>query len=135
MGLFSRKKNQVGDDATVFPLHTNTLNESGLRIVLNFLKTKPNGIEFTLEGDFGEYPFLRPEFRQIPNDILMQANTKSEEKLKEGCKQLGQLLMDSGIDVQIRNQGKYLQIETFNEENQKWSPAVIMHDKTTQMSQ
>lgn len=103
MGLFSRKKNHVEDDAIVFPLHTNTLNESGLQIVLNFIKTKPNGVEFILGGDFGAYPFLRPEFRQIPNNILMQANTKSEEKLKECCKQLGQLLIDSGIDVQLRN--------------------------------
>ncbi len=132
MGLFSRKKQNTHIE---FPPHTHTLDQNGIRIVLEYLETKPNGVDFILEGDFAMYAQLLPKYRQIPYNILLQANTKSKEKLKKCCMELGQILLDNGYEIQMRNQVQYLQIEIHGEQEKKMVPAVIMHDKTVRMDQ
>ena len=117
-----------------FPQHTHTLDHNGVKTVVSFLTNNKQNMEFIVEGDFAMNVHLSPDLRFIPYNILLKANTKSQEKLKECCKELGQSLLNAGIDVQLRDQKNYLQIETFDQEKSDWVPAVVIHDETTDMT-
>ena len=135
MKFFSKKNECSNDVIGTFPSFTKTLNENGVKIVLDYLKSKPNDVSFIIDGDFAMYPQLLPEYRQIPKNIMLQGETKSKERLKVCCKYLGQSLLDAGIKIQLRDQEKYLQIETYNADNDEWYPAIIMYDETVNLSQ
>jgi len=125
LGLFDRHKNRK--EESVFPLYTNTLNEKGVKIVLNYLSNKTKDIECVIDGDFSAYPYLSPQYKIIPDNIELAVHSKSDDLVRTWCKQLGQLLLDGGIKIQLRNSGNSLQIETQNTETKEWLPAVIIH--------
>jgi len=125
LGLFDRQKNRK--EESVFPLYTNTLNEKGVKIVLNYLSNKTKDIECVIDGDFSAYPYLSPQYKIIPDNIELAVHSKSDDLVRTWCKQLGQLLLDGGIKIQLRNSGNSLQIETQNTETKEWLPAVIIH--------
>ena len=119
MGLLEKFKKTKEEQGSAFPPYTNTLNEKGVKIVLKYLRSKTKGIDYVIDGDFSVYPFLLPEYKIIPDNIELVVHAKSDDLVREWCKQLGQLLLDGGIDVQLRDNGNSLQIETQNVETKQ----------------
>jgi len=127
LGFLDKFKKPKEEQGSAFSPYTNTLNEKGVKIVLDYLRNELEGIDYVMGGDFGAYSQLLPKYRTIPDNIELEVHGKSDELVRQWCKQLGQLLTDGGIDVQLRDNGDSLQIETQNLESKEWLPAVIMY--------
>jgi len=127
--IYEENSNGSGEDPHgSFPTSTKTLDENGVKIVLKHIRNTPKEIDVTITGYFavcGEKKLL-PEYIVPPNNIRLLMYSKSDELVREWCKQLGQLLLDGGIDVQLRDNGNSIHIETQNAETKEWLPAVIM---------
>jgi len=111
-----------------FPKSTKTLDEKGVKIVMDYLGDAPKEIEVTVDGYFAvlsQKKFL-PQFIEPPNNIQLCVYSESINLVREWVKQLTQLLSDAGIKAQFKDNGDPFQIDTYHEESKQWFPAVLI---------
>ena len=109
------------------PKFTQTLNEKGVQIVLEFLANEPEGVNITLTGYFAicMNTDLLPEYVIPPKNIRLLVFSKSIHTVRECVNQLSALLNENGIDTQVNENELIFQINIFDSEFQEWVPAVV----------
>ena len=112
------------------PKFTQTLDENGVNIVMNFVKflQELDGTEITVDGYFAmciEAKFL-PEYLLPPKNIQLNIICESYVLAKAWCEKLGHTLSDDGIQNNITENGGLIQIEVQNLQTKSWEPAVII---------
>lgn len=111
-----------------FPKSTKTLDEKGVKIVMDYLRDAPKEIEVSIDGYFAvlaEKKFL-PQFIESPNNIQLGVYSESINLVRDWVKQLTQLLTDAGIKAQFKDNGDSFQIDTYHEESKQWYSAVLI---------
>ena len=116
-----------GKQHGVLPKFTQTLNEKGVSLVLEFLENPPNVIDCVLTGYFGicSSTDLLPEYTFPPKNIRLLVHSESILTVREWVNQLSIILNENGIPTQLNENELVFQINTFDEESQEWVPSVI----------
>lgn len=110
------------------PKFTQTLNEKGVKIVLDHIRnTLEDTIDIIIDGYFAicMQKKLFPDYLNPPRNIQL-VMLESTEKVRDWCNQLVQLLHDADIDVRLKDNGDHLEIKTLNTETDEWQSAVIV---------
>ncbi len=109
------------------PKFTQTLNEKGVRLVLDFLLNTPEEIHCEVTGYFAicmGHDVL-PEYLLPPKNIRLVIFCESIQMVSDWVNQLSILLNDNGIPTQLNEQESIFEINTFDKEFQEWVPAIV----------
>lgn len=118
-----------------FPKFTQTLNEKGVKIVLEHIRNTPEEtIDIAIDGYFAICAEVKlyPDYLVPARNIQLTVYSESSDKVRDWFNQLGQLLKEADIDVQLKDSGEdVLEIKTKNAETGEWLSAVIIkgHDQ------
>lgn len=116
-----------GENHGATPKFTQTLNEKGVSIVLNFLQNKPEEIDLVVTGYFAicMNTDLLPEYLIPPKNIRLAVFCESKQLVRDWVNQLSVLLNENGIPTQFNEIDTIFQINTFDGELQEWFPAIV----------
>ena len=110
------------------PKITQTLNEKGVNIVMEFIEKHSKEINCHISDYFAVCAVqkLLPEYLTIPKNIQLVVCCSSVQIVREWWKKLSQTLIDNGISAQFKENNNSLEVDTFHESTGEWAPAVVM---------
>lgn len=110
------------------PKFTQTLNEKGVGIVMDFLVNTPEEIDCMVTGYFASRVEnkLLPEYILPPYNIRIIVSCQSDQMVRNWVNQLSKLLNDSGITTKFKDTGPTLEIDVMNSDTHDWVTAVVV---------